>query len=118
MKIRNLSLVLCSFFVLLVSGCADTSREIERVNQQRAQPIIEALDKYMQDRGVAPPKLGVLVPEYLPKLPMSLENAEFEYSTVVDIYTLCFGERTWNGKSYGCCYLRRFEEWDCTRGVE
>jgi len=113
-KIRDLLLALCGLFVFLVSGCAYTSKEERKLNQEYARPIIQALDKYVQKHGVAPKELGMLIPEYLPEAPKTTEDAEFEYEMELGLYVICFRINPWIGKGDGCCYSKRFAEWECS----
>jgi hypothetical protein len=103
------------FLVLVTSACMSTA-DINTTNQERAGPIIQAISSYEQDHRQLPEQLSVLVPTYLPELPLTTAEQDFTYILHhLDGYYLCFSFRHSNA---GCCYYHRLELWDCTRGCE
>lgn len=74
--------------------------------------IVQALDRYHRDYGQFPREIGLLIPEYLDRLPQPPRNDGFSYDTyhdspLGDYYILCFPDprrSNWS-KDYGCCYF-------------
>ena len=58
------------------------AEESMKMNQVQAQDLIKAINTYHQQRGQLPEQLDVLVPDYLNKLPVTIENQEFAYNTM------------------------------------
>jgi hypothetical protein len=63
--------------VLLLTGCDPhfvgkraTDAEIH-IMKQKAHPIIEAIEAYVEDQGRYPNELAELIPDYLPEIPAS-----------------------------------------------
>ena len=114
--IRTIVLLLITIFFLVTSTwrCKGPI-DARPANQERSEPIIQAIKSYEQDHGQFPEELGVLVPTYLTAIPRTTTGDEFRYRLhKVDGYYLCF----YLSRSSGCCYYQRLDVWDCTSGCE
>jgi hypothetical protein len=70
----------------IMSGCGPESKmtlhELKE-NQSRAQPIIEAISRYKQEKGEFVTKLDMLTPDYLSALPQPTNAEGFLYQLEV-----------------------------------
>lgn len=100
----------------LLAGCVYLDNDLaNETDKQTGDQIVAALDRYAVDHGDWPGQLELLMPTYLPALPKTSRNEDFQYRAVwwSDRFMLCFGQ---GARHYGCCLTQRFKEWDCTDG--
>ena len=114
MSMRNALLACCCLLILVAVACTSTAEEIA-TNRERGSAIVQAITKYVQDRGQLPEKLEVLVPSYLSKIPKTTRESDFAYR-MDDLqgYYLCFDVPT--KRNLGCCYNHGLDFWDCGFG--
>jgi len=109
--IFKLILISCAISILLVS-CSNTA-DIEKTNKARAEIIIKALYEFKHDHNNFPFQLSALVPAYLDKIPTTLGDKVFFYSTdSVDGFNLGFDVTS----HLGCGYTDKYKEWECSFG--
>ena len=118
MKSRTAATVLLLTLMLLIPSCGKSISQAEEIedSQNRAKPIIAAIERYRQDQGMYPSLLQDLVPEYMEAIPKTITGRSYSYKLSADTggYVLCFS-LLWNNNP-GCCYLPRFPIWDCSPG--
>jgi len=111
MKFFRISVIVLTIIILI--SCTDYD---SRRDQEIGNSIISAITAYRNDHKALPSTLNDLIPKYISEIPSTSSGGEFRYilSPVDGGYNLCFsGPRT---KHSGCCYLPRFNLWDCTEG--
>lgn len=103
--------------VVLVVGCSwlKLSRVTEQQTQEIATPIITALNIFYQNQSTYPQQIEELVPLYLAVLPQDTLGQDFDYRKETEGYSLCFWGYPQTPND-GCCYISRFDLWDCTDG--
>lgn len=114
------------YVLLLVVACSSGEMSVaeQEANKQRASPVIVAINDYYETYHVYPTQLSELQPEFIPELPLTTLDLNFNYRLSVkhEYYYLCFDgpegrlSRAGTRRSGGCCYISRFEDWDCTEG--
>lgn len=119
---KAMSIAFCCLLSLVAVSCRDVTdieRENERkaaeidANEELADPILIAIERYEEDHGYRPEELSSLLPAYLSAIPITVGGQDFRYELDdIDRYYLCFDVL---GKpSVGCCYGSRLEFWDCS----
>ena len=99
--------------VIILISCADYDPQKD---QKIGEGIIVAISAYKSDHNVYPATLDNLLPKYIETIPLTSSGDKFHYflSPGDGGYSLCFS--TSSKKRSGCCYLSRFDLWDCTEG--
>jgi hypothetical protein len=82
--------------------------------QEVGNRIIEAIDKYYEEKGQYPDILDDLIPDYLSEIPHTPSGQAFEYTLNYDIYMLLFKSSTKRGAN--CAFGKRQSFWDCSMG--
>jgi hypothetical protein len=82
---------------------------------RRAAPVIEALDRYREQRGSYPERLEQLVPDFLPAAALAVpgtpqERYPLEYAREEGGYVLTF---RYVGPGMNHCDYRPRARWDC-----
>jgi hypothetical protein len=109
------TLILLATTILSLSACRSDAALVKE-NQNRAEPIIEAIYEYEASEGSFPGKLDELVPEFLASIPTGTYG-EFFYSTnTIDGFILAFRVRSGQRWSYGCGYTANASTWECGYG--
>jgi hypothetical protein len=107
-------ILLGCLLVLSLSSCLSKDDEI-KVNQERGNKIVQAINDYQREQGQFPKQLDLLVPNYLSEIPKTISGYDFEYGLDdLDGYYLGFDIQRGNG----CGYAPRFQVWDCTGGID
>ena len=111
MKFLRISVVVLIIFVLI--SCSDYDPQKD---QKISESIIAAITAYKNDHNAYPTTLDNLIPKYIETIPLTSSRDKFRYflSPGDGGYGLCFN--TSSKKRAGCCYLSRFNLWDCTEG--
>lgn len=111
MNAKNRLIAVCCLLIWMTSSCVSYEDEV-RINKERANKIIDALDRYAQEDRGFPKDLAVLVPEYLDELPKTVSGDNFRYIVwPAGYYELSFSLVS---KAHrGCGYMSRYEEWEC-----
>ncbi len=108
--LSTLALIACLISTLLT---ACSRADIQRIDEERAKTIINALDQYKQANKDFPSDLNMLVPNYLDRLPTGLGGQEYFYATdPPDGFILSFEVAA----RYGCGYTYTSRVWECGYG--
>ncbi len=123
MTSKILLLVPCWVIMMVTLACTWTTSYIEAqnrraaaeidANEELADPILSAIEKYEEDHGHPPGGLSSILPTYLGAIPKTVTGQDFRYELHdIDRYYLCFD--VLSKPSVGCCYYGRLESWDCS----
>src|SRR5688572_13489767 len=104
-------IIAVSVLLLVLLGCSTYDEDkLMAENMEIGNPLVEAIHLYHDEEGELPEELDDLVPAFLTEVPLTTEGARFGYSqSEEDMFSLCFPVR---GEP-GCCYIQRFEVWEC-----
>jgi hypothetical protein len=85
---------------------------------ERGNVIIRAIEAYHADQGHYPSTLGILVPDYLAEVPVTVTDQAFMYRLFdgtgplsAEVYWLAF--KVLRRAHTSCTYYRRLDYWDC-----
>jgi len=106
------SRVLTLVILWLVSLASCSSPDDQVISQQRAKPLIAALNDYHRQHGHYPQNLDMLVPTYLTELLITTSGAMFEYESLFGAdYALYFDVGRRDKPS--CSYASFEPTWQC-----
>jgi hypothetical protein len=111
-------LVSVLFFSFFVNNCNEKpgEGEVAKKGYTTAQPIIEALEKYLEENQDYPESLNKLQPKYIKELPKDGNGIRYKYSYLDDkkTYILSF---TYDGSGLlginECSYYSNTKAWSC-----
>jgi hypothetical protein len=114
MRVKSIAFICLVLAVLVLPcGCQQQTATIEG-EEERANSIVQAITQYKEDYNQYPEQLAVLMPDYLSSIPKTMVGKDYTYIvSEVDGYLLCFDAPK---SQANCCYLPRFEKWDCSFG--
>lgn len=110
--VSKLMRVFCFLLLsILMVACNNRDQALQdrRASQEKATPMIEAIEAHFEDTGEYPAQIEELVPEYLTDIPTDFRGDEYRYHVTSLGYYLCFGD----AHPYKCCF---HHVWDCTPG--
>lgn len=112
-----LTLLITLSFAAFNSQCGEKpgEGELAKKGYENAKPIIEALEKYRQEKGDYPKILPELKPQYLTEIPLDESNQTYKYVHKADAksYTLTFN---YDAPGLGICkceYSPENKKWFC-----
>ena len=125
MRSKILLLGPCWVIMMVTLACTWTTSYVEaqnrgsaaeiNANQELAEPILLAIERYEEEHGYLPEGLSSLLPTYLSAIPKTVKGQDFRYELHdIDRYYLCFDVLT--KPSVGCCYYGSLDFWDCSMG--
>lgn len=104
-------------FAMLNSQCGEKpgEGELAKKGYENAKPIIEALEKYRQEKGDYPKILQDLKPQYLTEIPLDESDQSYKYIPKADAksYILNFN---YDAPGLGICkceYSPETKKWFC-----
>ena len=74
-------------------------------------PIIEALEKYLSDKGTYPETLEELIPDYIDTIPAEVNENPIAYQKAEDGYSLSF---YYIGPGMNWCNYTPEDGWNCS----
>ena len=112
-----LTLFVTLFFAMFNSQCGEKPGEgdLAKKGYENAKPIIEALEKYRQEKGDYPKSLPELKPQYLADIPLDENNQSYKYFQKAETksYSLSFN---YDASGIGICkceYSPDTKKWSC-----
>ena len=103
-------------FILFLSSCSSVEEPPgvgEKAEQGYAvcNPIVDALERYHNDKGAYPETLNELTPEYLATVPQEVNNYPIRYDPVEGSFMLAF---EYAGPGINVCIYSPEDEWKCS----
>jgi len=114
MRTKNMLIACCCLLILVVPVCTSQDEEI-RLNKERGNQIIQAIDAYTQEHGQFPARLDDLVPVYIPEIPKTVGGEDFVYHVWYSEYYEV-GFVLVSNRNRGCGYSSRYKDWECGFG--